>query len=62
MLWISEIDLAASIPHIQMGVRKLKDQQWLIQDELREEELRLKAELSKDEEVSEETEEELQEA
>ncbi len=50
MLWISEIDLAASIPHIQMGVRKLKDQQWLIQDELREEELRLKAELSKDEE------------
>ncbi len=48
MNWISEIELGTAGPPVSMGVRKLGDRPWLYIDNRTEEELSLKAKLSKD--------------
>lgn len=48
MNWISEIELGTAGPPVSMGVRKLGDRPWLYIDNHTEEELSLKAKLSKD--------------
>ena len=48
MEWLDEIDLNTSGPPVSMGVRKLGDQPWLFEDEEAQEQLALKAALTRD--------------
>ena len=46
--WLNEIDLRPKGPPIQMGTRKLGNKPWLLEDNQKEYELSLKAQLSED--------------
>jgi len=46
--WLEEIDLTFDGQPVKMGIRKLGDKPWLLEDNQKEHELSLKAQLSKD--------------
>ena len=46
--WLNEIDLRPKGLPIQIGIRKLGDKPWLLEDNQKEYELSLKAQFTKD--------------